>query len=71
MMSLALLQQVQCAEPFSVLGWQPLKPDSTVGLVLRVYLPHATAVSAAAAKTGKTLGELNANTDFPGVFELV
>jgi 1,4-alpha-glucan branching enzyme len=70
-MSLALLQQVQCAEPFSLLGWQPLKAGSNIGLVLRVFLPHATAVSATAVKTGKLLGELCANTDYPGVFELV
>lgn len=70
-MSLALLQQVNCAEPFSLLGWQPLKDDSSVGLMLRVYLPQANAVSAYSVKTGKLLGELTANSDYPGVFELV
>ncbi len=70
-MNLALLQQVQCADPFSVLGWQPLKADSGVGLLLRVYLPHATAVSASSVKSGKPLGELSAQADFPGVFELI
>ena len=69
-MSLALLQQVQCAEPFSLLGWQPLKADSSVGLVLRVYLPQATAVSARSAKSGKMLGTLTQRPDYPGVFEL-
>ena len=70
-MSLALLQQVQCAEPFSLLGWQPLKTDSSVGLTLRVYLPQATAVSAKSAKSGKMLGTLTQRPDYPGVFELI
>ncbi len=69
-MSLALLQQVKCAEPFSVLGWQQLKADRRVGLILRVYLPDALAVSAVSAKTGKSLGELTANSLYSGVFEL-
>ncbi|HEX5791970.1 MAG TPA: 1,4-alpha-glucan branching enzyme, partial [Rheinheimera sp.] len=70
-MSLALLQQVNCAEPFSLLGWQRLKADSAVGLVLRAYLPQATAVTAVAAQGGKVLGQLAQHAVYPGVFELV
>ena len=70
-MNLTLLEQVQCAEPFAVLGWQRIKPDSAVGLVLRVYLPQATQVTAIAATSGKPLGELTAVPGCSGVFELV
>ncbi|WP_417706837.1 1,4-alpha-glucan branching protein GlgB [Rheinheimera aquimaris] len=69
-MSLALLQQVNCATPFSLLGWQPLEQGKATGLLLRVYLPHATAVTALSADGKKTLGELTAVSGFDGVFEL-
>ncbi|GAB2914701.1 1,4-alpha-glucan branching protein GlgB [Rheinheimera gaetbuli] len=69
-MSITQLPQAHCAEPFTLLGWQPIKPDSTTGLLLRVYLPFASAVTAVSAKTGKPLGELIADTDISGVFEL-
>ena len=69
-MSLALLQQVNCATPFSLLGWQPLEQGKATGLLLRVYLPHATAVTALSADGKKALGELTAVSGFDGVFEL-
>ncbi len=69
-MSVKQLPQANCAEPFSVLGWQPVKPDTASGLILRVYLPNATAVTAVALKTGKLLGELTADPEISGLFEL-
>lgn len=69
-MSKLQLPQANCAEPFALLGWQRLKPDSATGLLLRVYLPGATAITACSAKTGKLLGELEQDTDISGVFEL-
>ena len=69
-MSVTQLLQTNCANPFGVLGWQPLKPDSATGLLIRVYLPDATAVTAIAVKTGKALGHLLPVENMPGLFEL-
>ncbi|MEH8017713.1 1,4-alpha-glucan branching protein GlgB [Rheinheimera muenzenbergensis] len=69
-MSVTQLPGANCAEPFTILGWQPIKPDSTTGWLLRVYLPTATAVTALSVKTAKVLGELSADADISGLFEL-
>ena len=69
-MSVALLEQVKCTDPFSVLGWQPLNPASSTGLLLRVYLPTASNIEVLDAKTGKSLGTMQMNSVYAGVFEL-
>ena len=69
-MSLAQLQTVSCADPFSLLGWQNLHTDGKTGLLLRVYLPHADSVSAIADKSGKLLGQMLPHAEYSGVFEL-
>ncbi|MDX3774565.1 1,4-alpha-glucan branching protein GlgB [Chromatiaceae bacterium AAb-1] len=68
-MTFAALTQANCANPFEILGWQPL-PGKTTGLILRAYLPAASRVQATDAVSGKLLGELQPLSDYPGMFEL-
>ncbi len=71
-MALAALEQARCTYPFSLLGWQPnLVEGQQKGMLLRVYLPAATAVTALDAKNAKVLGECKAVAEHNGVFELV
>ena len=66
------LAEARCANPFSVLGWQAnIQDDKAQGLVLRCYLPHASAVEAFDAKTKKSLGQLAPSADCSGLFQLV
>ncbi|WP_052748969.1 1,4-alpha-glucan branching protein GlgB [Arsukibacterium ikkense] len=71
-MTLALLQQANCAHPFKVLGWQANRYSAKgTGMLLRTYLPHALTVEAFELKTDKSLGKLAPHPEFSGVFELV
>ncbi|MCH8539012.1 MAG: 1,4-alpha-glucan branching enzyme, partial [Alkalimonas sp.] len=71
MTSVVDLLETRCSAPFSLLGWQPnWQQGKSKGLLLRCYLPEASAVHVLDAKTGKSLGECEASKDQPGVFEL-
>ena len=65
-MSLALLPEVRCAHPFSWLGWQ--KADK--GLLIRVYLPKATAVEVLSFADGLPMGTMQPHPEIAGIFEL-
>lgn len=71
-MNVSFLAEARCANPFQVLGWQENRLDNKkAGLVLRAYLPHASAVAAFDAKTDTCLGQMIEDATLPGVFELV
>ena len=65
-MSLALLPEVRCARPFSWLGWQKAEK----GLLIRVYLPKATAVEVFSFAEELSLGTMQPHPEVAGVFEL-
>ncbi len=63
---LQALNDVRCAQPFAILGWQTAEK----GLLIRAFLPSALRVTAVALDDGKALGEMHAVADVPGLFEL-
>lgn len=70
-MTAQLLTEARLNQPFGFLGWQPRMQDGKVrGLLLRCYLPHASAVSAFDSKTNKLLGELTPDSSCAGLFVL-
>ncbi|MDP4537411.1 1,4-alpha-glucan branching protein GlgB [Alkalimonas collagenimarina] len=72
MTSVVDLLETRCAAPFALLGWQPnIQQGKAKGLVLRCYLPEASAVEVMDAKTGKSLGSCQAIEQQFGVYELV
>ncbi len=69
-MNFAAFNQASCAVPFEFLGWQPV-PAKKSGLVLRAWLPNASAVEAFDADNCSLLGVLSPVDGYAGVFELL
>lgn len=70
-MDVRCLTKATCAQPFSLLGWQVnLLQGKNKGLLLRCYLPYADTVSAIDARSGKTLGLMQAHPEVAGLFQL-
>jgi 1,4-alpha-glucan branching enzyme len=60
------LNDVRCAQPFAILGWQVAEK----GLLIRAFLPSALQVSVEGLDDGKVLGDMVAVALVPGLFEL-
>ena len=63
---LQALNDVRCAQPFTVLGWQAAEK----GLLIRAFLPSALQVDVVALDDGKVIGAMTPVAAVAGLFEL-